>query len=152
MSAAGRAKLFVLAIAVIVAASCAQTLQGNARIAEAFARRASGFEVTADGVVERLLSDEPGPDGTHERFVMRLDGSTQTVLVAHNISIASRAPVAVGDQVMVHGEYVWNEQGGLIHFTHHDPQRRHEDGYIVLGGKRYSRSGGQPDASRIDES
>jgi len=29
---------------------------------------------------------------------------------------------------MVHGEHVWNDQGGLIHFTHHDPPPAHEGG------------------------
>jgi hypothetical protein len=46
-------------------------------------------------------------------------------------------PVAVGDHVIVHGEYVWNAQGGLIHFTHHDPQGTHEGGYIQENGKTY---------------
>ena len=31
------------------------------------------------------------------------------------------ADVKVGDTVSFFGEYVWNEQGGLIHWTHHDP-------------------------------
>ena len=130
--------MFRVALTVALVASCRQTLQGNAQIADAFARHASGVEVTADGVVERLLTDDPGPDGTHERFIIRLDGGTQTVLITHNISIAPRVPVDVGKQVTVHGEYVWNDQGGLIHFTHHDPQHTHEDGYIVLSGTRYS--------------
>ena len=42
-----------------------------------------------------------------------------------------------GDHVIVHGEYVWNAQGGLIHFTHHDPQGTHEGGYILDGGTTY---------------
>jgi len=46
-------------------------------------------------------------------------------------------PVAEGDHVIVHGEYVWNAQGGLIHFTHHDPQGTHEGGYIEDNGKTY---------------
>jgi hypothetical protein len=88
--------------------------------------------------VIRLLADDPGPSGTHQRFVIRLTGSSQTVLVENNVSIGKRAPAAVGDVVTVHGEYVWNDQGGLIHFTHHDPQRTHEDGWIDVGGARYS--------------
>lgn len=37
----------------------------------------------------------------------------------------------------MHGEYVWNSKGGLIHFTHHDPQRTHEGGYIEDNGTTY---------------
>jgi len=133
-------RAFALALTMALITTCGPSLHGNEQIADAFARRASGLEVTAQGQVERLLSDEPGPDGAHERFVIRLDGATQTVLVDHNIGIAPRVPVTNGAEVTVHGEYVWNDQGGLIHFTHHDPQHTHEDGYIILAGTRYSRS------------
>ena len=51
--------------------------------------------------------------------------------------IGTRAPVKHGDHVIVHGEYIWNAQGGLIHFTHHDPQGTHEGGYIQDGGTTY---------------
>jgi len=45
--------------------------------------------------------------------------------------------VMPGDSVIVHGEYVWNDEGGLIHFTHHDPAPAHEGGWIELRGVRY---------------
>ena len=43
----------------------------------------------------------------------------------------------VGDTVSFKGEYEWNEQGGLIHWTHHDPDGRHEPGWIKHGGRTY---------------
>jgi hypothetical protein len=46
-------------------------------------------------------------------------------------------PAVVGDALLVHGEYVWNEQGGLVHFTHHDPDGSHESGWIERLGVRY---------------
>jgi hypothetical protein len=60
-----------------------------------------------------------------------------TVLIEPNLSIAPRVPVAVGSAVTVHGEYVSNAEGGLLHFTHHDPDRSHEGGYVLYGGRRY---------------
>jgi hypothetical protein len=60
-----------------------------------------------------------------------------TVEIENNIDIAPRAPVYDGDRVVVHGEYIWRAEGGLIHFTHHDPRGRHEGGWIMVGGKRY---------------
>jgi hypothetical protein len=39
--------------------------------------------------------------------------------------------------VTVHGEYVSNAEGGLLHFTHHDPDRSHEGGYVLYGRRRY---------------
>ena len=84
-----------------------------------------------------MLSDETSDTGTHQRFIVRMDGSTQTLLVTNNVSIGTRVPVAVGDSIVVHGEYIWNDQGGLIHFTHHDPDGSHPSGWIERNGVRY---------------
>jgi hypothetical protein len=109
----------------------------NAAVEVAFERQSDGVQVTATGVIDRVLSDQDGPSGPHERFVVRLPDVGMTVLVEHNLSIAPRVPVVVGELVVVHGEYIWNSQGGLVHFTHHDADRSHEGGYIVYGGRRY---------------
>jgi hypothetical protein len=107
-------------------------------VERAFADHRSGVQVTADGAVTRLLSDDSGPSGTHQRFIMQVKDSTQTLLIDNNVDIGKRVPVAIGDGVTVHGEYVWNDQGGLIHFTHHDPAHTHDDGWIELRGVRYA--------------
>jgi len=107
-------------------------------VERAYAEHQSGVQVTANGVVSRLLSDDTGPSGTHQRFIVQVKGSTQTLLIDNNVDIGKRVPVATGDEVVVHGEYVWNDQGGLIHFTHHDPDHSHEDGWIEVKGVRYS--------------
>jgi hypothetical protein len=106
-------------------------------VERAYAQHLSNIEVTAQGSVTRLLADETGPAGTHQRFIVRMSGSTQTLLVDNNVNIGKRVPLAVGDDVVLHGEYVWNEQGGLVHFTHHDPAHTHEDGWIEVRGVRY---------------
>lgn len=109
----------------------------NAAVRAAFERHAENVELTASGAIDRVLSDQDGPSGPHERFIVRLPDMGLTVLVEHNLSIAPRVPVVVGELIVVHGEYVWNAQGGLLHFTHHDPGRSHEGGYVVYGGRRY---------------
>ena len=121
----------------LVAAACAAATSDNAAIEADYADHRSPVEVTAEGAVISVLTDESGPSGTHQRFIIRLAGATQTVLVDNNVTIGQRAPVASDQQVTVHGEYVWNAQGGLIHFTHHDPAPGHEGGWIVLNGVRY---------------
>lgn len=93
--------------------------------------------MTADGTLVRLLSDRTSSAGVHEQFILQLTSGGITVEVEHNISIGARAPLAEGDHVVVHGEYIWNAQGGLIHFTHHDPQGTHAAGYIQDNGKTY---------------
>jgi hypothetical protein len=121
-----------------VLSSCGAAGTGTGAVERAFAEHRSGIEVTVDGSITRVLSDDTGPSGTHQRFIVRVNASAQTLLIDNNLNIGERVPVAVGDGVTVHGEYVWNDQGGLIHFTHHDPSRTHEDGWIELRGVRYS--------------
>jgi hypothetical protein len=35
------------------------------------------------------------------------------------------------------GEYVWNDKGGMIHWTHRDPRKRHRPGWIRHNGVLY---------------
>ena len=124
-------------LVLLLGPACAPATADNAAVERDYAERRSTVEVTAEGVVTNVLADDSGPSGTHQRFIIRLAGSTQTVLVDNNVTIGQRAPVSPGNDVIVHGEYVWNDQGGLIHFTHHDPASAHEGGWIELKGERY---------------
>lgn len=86
----------------------------------------SWIEVT--GFVKRLLSDDN--DGArHQRFVLDV-GGRRTLLIAHNIDLAKRVPVGMSDRVRVRGMYEWNELGGLVHWTHQDPNGIEEGGYV----------------------
>lgn len=58
--------------------------------------------------------------------------SKQTLLVSHNIDLAARIDtLSVNDSIEFFGEYEWNEKGGVIHWTHHDPEEIHADGWIM---------------------
>ncbi len=104
--------------------------------AEAFARHASGLEVEGQGTVQRLLPDDVDGDH-HQRFIVEL-ASGQTLLLAHNIDVAPRVEgLQVGKVVSFRGEYEWNDQGGVVHWTHHDPSGDHVAGWIDYLGKRY---------------
>ena len=105
-------------------------------IGRAFASRASDVQVEGEGKVIRVLADDL--DGSrHQRFIVQL-ASGQTLLITHNIDIAPRITgLKVGDSVSFNGEYVWNEKGGVIHWTHHDPQGRHLAGWVIHDGKTY---------------
>ncbi|NLF18709.1 MAG: DUF3465 domain-containing protein [Lentisphaerae bacterium] len=105
-------------------------------LARAFRERRDDVQVRGEGEVVKVLADDH--DGSrHQRFLLRL-ASGQTLLVAHNIDLAPRLPgLAAGDRVGFSGEYVWNHQGGLVHWTHHDPAGRHEGGWLEYQGQRY---------------
>src|ERR671910_52150 len=90
-------------------------------IAAAYAQRRSDVEVTGAGRVTRVLGDDSLGD-RHQRFILELL-SGLTVLVTHNIELAPRIErLAVGDAIEFHGIYEWNDKGGIVHWTHHDPQ------------------------------
>jgi len=87
------------------------------------------------GIVIRLLNDADD-EGPHQRFVVRL-ASGQTLLVAHNLEIAERVPLGIGDRVGFRGLFEWNPEGGILHWTHRDPQGRGEDGFLRFRGQTY---------------
>lgn len=109
---------------------------GTQAIAAAFRAQRSDVQVAGQGIVDRVLRDDL--DGSrHQRFILRLDNG-QTLLVAHNIDLAPRIPdLRRGDHVAFYGEYEWNSQGGVIHWTHHDPAGRHVDGWLRHNGRTY---------------
>jgi hypothetical protein len=116
------------------AASSAPTAAGDAALARAFQDHASGVQVEGAGTVIRLLSDDV-EGGRHQRFILELP-SGQTVLVAHNIDVAPRVGgLEVGDEVAFRGVYEWNAQGGVVHWTHHDPSGEHAAGWLRSGGQ-----------------
>lgn len=106
------------------------------RIAAAFANRESDLQVTGSGTVIKVLPDD-NQGSRHQRFIIELD-SGQSLLVAHNIDLAPRIPgLRTGDRVGFHGEYEWNERGGVLHWTHHDPRGKHPDGWLEHAGRTY---------------
>ena len=85
--------------------------------------------------VEILPDDNEGT--THQRFLLRLDDGS-SLLVAHNTSLAPRLNgLKPGDVVEFCGEFVDNDKGGLVHWTHRDPRGRHAAGWLRHNGKIY---------------
>ena len=111
------------------------TRNDNALIARLYEQRKSDEIVTAVGKVGKVLADD-NKGSRHQKFLLDI-GQAKWLLVAHNIDLAQRVPLSQGDAIIVHGEYEWNEKGGVLHWTHHDPRGYHEDGYIEHNGKRY---------------
>lgn len=109
---------------------------GDARIAAAFASRATDLPVSGSGRVQRILRDDDNGH-RHQRFVLEL-ANGMTLLVAHNIDLAPRIEaLGVGDTVQFNGVYEWNARGGVVHWTHHDPDGRRPGGWLEHAGHRY---------------
>jgi hypothetical protein len=109
-------------------------------IADAFKNQQSDLQVLQEGVIIAVLSDDLEGD-RHQRMIVRL-GNDQTLLIAHNIDLAPRVPdPKVGKTLRFYGEYEWNDQGGVIHWTHGDPGSKHIAGWLEYEGKRYGGDG-----------
>jgi len=101
----------------------------------AFRRKLDKVWIQGRGTVEKTLRDDT--DGArHQRFILRLS-PRQTLLVAHNIDDAPRLEdLRVGEEIAFRGEYVWNAQGGLLHWTHRK-NVANDAGWLERDGRRY---------------
>jgi hypothetical protein len=109
---------------------------GSDAIAQAYQQHRSDLQVEGQGIITRILPDDT-EGGRHQRFILRLDHG-KTVLVAHNIDLAPRVEnMNMGDSIAFYGEYEWNEKGGVIRWTHHDPAGRHANGWLKHQNKTY---------------
>lgn len=90
-------------------------------------------------VVQILKDDNQG--SRHQKFIVRPNvvspNNKISLLVAHNIDLAARVPISVGQAVSIYGLYEWNHRGGVIHWTHHDPKGKKQGGWIVHNKKAY---------------
>jgi cold shock CspA family protein len=111
-------------------------VNGDALLAHAFENHQNGLLVSGQGTVIKILPDDN--DGSrHQKLIIRLN-SGQTLLIAHNIDLASRVGgLNEGDTIQFHGQYEWNPKGGVIHWTHRDPNGSHPSGWLQHHGKTY---------------
>ncbi|MEM7002914.1 MAG: DUF3465 domain-containing protein [Pseudomonadota bacterium] len=128
---------FVIPFAILSACTPAPPKpQSNEAIYAAYAAGRSDVLVTGTGTVRAILKDDT-KGSRHQRFILDI-GNDQTLLVAHNIDLAPRIDaLRQGDSLQFAGEYEWNDKGGVLHWTHHDPRGRHPGGYLVHQGRKY---------------
>ena len=118
------------------AVSGAQGRDASDPAAAAFAARRDGEMMTVEGRVDRILADDH-EGSRHQRFILATV-SGHTVLVAHNIDLAPRLEgLGKGEMLRLRGQYEWSDRGGVLHWTHHDPDGSHPGGYIERNGRRY---------------
>jgi cold shock CspA family protein len=103
---------------------------------DAFQRRTSNIQVEGEGIISKILPDDKDGD-RHQKFIVALN-SGQTILIAHNIDLAGRIDsIQEGDRIAFNGEYEWNEKGGVVHWTHRDPNGSHVTGWLKRDGHIY---------------
>lgn len=129
-------KRMLTAFILLMTLSVFPTFGNDSVLAQAYESNRSDIQVKGSGTVIRLLPDDT-QGSKHQKFILRLQ-SNQTILVSHNIDIAPRiSSLNVGDTVQFYGEYEWNKKGGLVHWTHKDPNGRHAHGWLKHNGRLY---------------
>lgn len=110
--------------------------QDDEKIQQAFQEQRSNIQVQSRGLIKAILRDDNN-GSRHQKIILELS-TGQTVLVAHNIDLAPRiADLKQGEIVEFNGEYEYSPQGGVIHWTHHDPQNKHVGGWLKYKGQIY---------------
>lgn len=105
-------------------------------IEEAFRNGRSNVQLGGEGRVARILPDD-NKGSRHQKFLLELE-SGHSLLVAHNIDLAPRVEnLREGEWLEFYGEYEWNQKGGVIHWTHHDPKGKHPGGWLKYKGRMY---------------
>lgn len=100
-----------------------------------YSDRDSGSWIEGSGRVVKLLSDDH-EGSRHQRFIIEVRRG-ETMLIAHNIDLAARVPLGMGDRIRFRGMYEYNDLGGLVHWTHHDPLGNEDGGWIRYRRKTY---------------
>ena len=108
----------------------------NTSVEQAFTKKQESVLVSGNGTVIKLLPDDL-KGSRHQKFILKISRDF-TILIAHNIDLAPKIKtLKKGDLVSFAGEYEYNNRGGLVHWTHHDPGKRHQDGWLKHNGKTY---------------
>ena len=106
-----------------------QGVANDQLISTAYQDRQSDVQLGGEGKVIHILPDDK-QGSRHQKFILKLV-SGHTLLISHNIDVAPRInSLRQGDTVEFYGEYEWSSKGGVVHWTHHDPGGRHENGWL----------------------
>ena len=116
--------------------SVQETAVSSDSIEYLYENKISNVQVEGEGQVQAILRDDL-QGSRHQKFILSLP-SGRTLLISHNIDLAPRIDtIKRGDTVGFYGEYEWNEKGGVVHWTHHDPAEKHVGGWLKHNGRVY---------------
>ena len=106
------------------------------QVEQLFQQQKSNVQLEVTGKVIKLLRDDVN-GSRHQRFIIEL-ASGHTLLIAHNLDLAPRInALYLGNEISAYGEYEWSPKGGVLHWTHHDPENNHPHGWIRHHGLQY---------------
>lgn len=110
-------------------------MPGDGALAQAIRGKRSRVWVEGEGTIVHLLPDDRIAP-RHQLCLVELDGG-HTIKISHNVDLAPNVPWQKGRRIEFRGRFEWNDKGGVVHWTHHDPQGRKPGGWLRYAGKTY---------------
>lgn len=108
-------------------------------VAAAEKKRRVDFVEGGGMVVVKLLPDDRN-GLEHQKWIVRLSNG-QTMQAVYNLDMCEYVPLKVGDVVSMGGQFIWTNEGAMLHWLHYDPRQNRPDGYVELNGKVYCGDG-----------
>ncbi len=110
----------------------------TALIRQLFNGMRSDIQVEAEGEVVYLMPDDTD-ETPHQNFLVKLDNGI-TLKISHNTKVSPYIEtLRKGDTIRFHGEYEYNEKGGVVHWTHRTQgtRNKHPHGWLLHEGVKY---------------
>jgi hypothetical protein len=102
--------------------------------------RGANFIEVADVTVTQLLPDDTF-GSKHQKWIVQLANGGEVACV-YNIDVTPRIPLRVGDIISLGGQFIYDRNGGLLHWLHEDGRAHRPNGYVEHQGVRYGANGG----------
>lgn len=132
-------RVLMIMVLVIGIAGCGggDALPDNERLLNAFEQGRTGVWVSGHGTVAQLIGDETVAGEENQRILVDVE-SQLNLIIRHSLEQSDRVPVAQGDTIAFQGRYSFNGRGGVVGFTHHDPEQPGDGGWVRHQGSLYN--------------
>lgn len=77
----------------------------------------------------------------HQKWEAELSNGS-VIMIVYNSNMGDQVPVQIGAKFSVGGEFIWTQDGGLVHWVHADPKKRRPDGFVFINETLYGLSEG----------
>ena len=109
---------------------------GDSRLVQDVSNHRGENFVEAKDVTVSELSPDDTQGLPHQKWYVKLSSGAEIQCV-YNLDMGTRIPLKVGDRISIGGQFIWTNQGGLVHWLHEDPSHRRPDGYVIVNGQTY---------------
>lgn len=113
---------------------------GDSQIVAAAERRGRVDFVEGSGMVVTQLLPDDNSGLRHQKWMVKLSNG-QSMQAVYNSDMCPRVPLKVGDVVAMGGQFIYTNEGPMLHWLHFDPKSNRPDGYVEVNGQAYCKDG-----------